>query len=108
MTISGVRWETIGQSEFTKKRLYLFASLDQFASTTGIPAGMLLFGFAGLIDKAAFMYDNIACMTTLLGGIAFLFTMPCLIHFLLKDDKLKDDKTKKTQLDLTMRLPSFH
>ncbi|MEG9883200.1 MAG: MFS transporter [Hyphomicrobiales bacterium] len=72
VTASAIRWDTIGQSGFTGKRLHGFASLDQFVNTAGIPAGMILFGLSGLLGGATYM-------TAAVAALAFLFTIPVLL-----------------------------
>ncbi|MDO4630990.1 MAG: MFS transporter [Corynebacterium sp.] len=43
VTASGIDWDVLGQSLKDPKQVHQFATRDQLAFTTGIPAGMILF-----------------------------------------------------------------
>lgn len=45
-TISGIKWDTLTQSDLKETQLPRFASADQMVVNTGIPLGMVLFGIA--------------------------------------------------------------
>ncbi|TDQ64476.1 putative MFS family arabinose efflux permease [Maritalea mobilis] len=81
VSTSGIRWDTMGQRLFSGKRLHSFASLDQFASSAGIPAGMVLFGLSGLIGDTT-------SIIVAVGGLAFLSTLPVLASFVKKRKQL--------------------
>ena len=72
VTASGIRWDTIGQSQFTDRHLHTFASFDQFAGTLGVPTGMILFGLAGLAGL-------VVEMTVMVGSLVLVFTAPVII-----------------------------
>lgn len=74
VTASGIRWDTLGQSYFTGKRLHSFASYDQFANTAGIPAGIILFGLSGVMDMRALAIVGSGCL-------AFVFAIPVIVGF---------------------------
>ncbi|WP_415401845.1 MFS transporter [Tateyamaria sp. SN3-11] len=74
VTASGIRWDTLGQSCFTGKRLHSFASYDQFANTAGIPIGIILFGLSGVLDIRALAIAGVGCL-------AFIFVIPVLVGF---------------------------
>ena len=71
---SGIRWDTLGLSGFTGMRLHGFASLDQFAQTAGIPAGILLFGISGAMDMRGPAIVGA-------GALALVFVIPVLVGF---------------------------
>ena len=77
VTISGIRWDTVNQSEFTGRKLHVFASLDQFANNMGIPTGIILFGIAGIMDFKE-------PMITVVGVLAFVFTIPVFLCSIFK------------------------
>lgn len=74
VTASGIRWDTLGQSYFTNKRLHSFASYDQFANTAGIPAGIILFGLSGVMDIRALVIVGVGCLV-------FVFVVPVIVGF---------------------------
>ena len=77
VTISGIRWDTVNQSAFTGRKLHVFASLDQFANNIGIPTGIILFGIAGILDFKE-------PMITVVGVLAFIFTIPVFLCSIFK------------------------
>ncbi|WP_116114824.1 MFS transporter [Austwickia chelonae] len=68
VTLSGIRWDTMGQSLRTPWSVHEFATLDQLVTTTAIPLGMVLYGVAGFFDATASLLWILALMCS---GIAF-------------------------------------
>ncbi|MFZ9035976.1 MAG: MFS transporter [Francisellaceae bacterium] len=64
-SLSGIRWDTIGQNSFSGKQLHDFASFDQFVNTAAIPLGMLLFGLSGFLGGRISLTLIIALITAL-------------------------------------------
>lgn len=68
-TVSGIRWDTLGQSIGDEVRVHTFAARDQIVNTVGIPAGMLVFGVASATGTATVAVITIATTVALMGAL---------------------------------------
>ncbi len=68
-TLSGIRWDTLGQSIGNEVRVHTFAARDQIVNTVGIPAGMLVFGVASATGTTTVAVITIAITVALMGAL---------------------------------------
>ena len=71
VTVSGIRWDTMGQSLRTDHLVNEFATRDQLVNTTAIPLGMALFGLAGTLDatRVLLWIMTVACAAAALYSL---------------------------------------
>ncbi|MCK9188478.1 MFS transporter [Acidithiobacillus sp.] len=67
VTVSGIRWDTIGQSVGSDKHIHAFAVRDQAVHTIGIPAGMLIFGVSTILNSSAAAITIVAAVVATMG-----------------------------------------
>lgn len=67
VTVSAVRWDTIGQSIGSNAQVHAFAVRDQTVHTIGIPAGMLVFGVSGALDVRTAVVTSVAIVIAVIG-----------------------------------------
>ena len=68
-TVSGIRWDTLGQSIGDEVRVHTFAARDQIVNTVGIPAGMLVFGVASATGTTTVAVITISATVALMGAL---------------------------------------
>lgn len=67
VTVSAIRWDTLGQSVGSDAQIHAFAARDQTVNTVGIPAGMLVFGIAGVLELRTAIVMTVATAVAVIG-----------------------------------------
>lgn len=75
-TASGIHWDTLGQSIGDEAVVHTFAARDQIVNTVGVPAGMLLFGIAGVTNATSLIVTAVAGTVALMGVLAMFTQQP--------------------------------
>lgn len=69
VTVSGIRWDTLGQSIGSDAQIHAFAVRDQIVHTVGIPAGMLVFGLSAAFNSSTVIVTAVAVVVAIMGII---------------------------------------
>jgi hypothetical protein len=75
-TLSGIRWDTLGQSAGDDHQIHEFAARDQLVNTVGIPMGMLIFGIASGMGANTGVVIVVACVVASMGLVTVIFPQP--------------------------------
>ncbi len=67
VTVSGIRWDTLGQSVGSDAQIHAFAVRDQIVNTIGIPAGMLVFGLSTVFNSSTVVVTAVAVVVAIMG-----------------------------------------
>lgn len=60
VSVSGIRWDNLGQSFADARMIHAFAHKDQVVNTAAIPLGMVLFGLAGRFEVGSLLLTSLA------------------------------------------------
>lgn len=69
ITVSGIRWDTLGQSIGSEAEIYAFATRDQTVNTVGIPTGMIVFGASSMLGANGSTVIFLAVLIFVMGLI---------------------------------------
>jgi MFS family permease len=76
VTVSGIRWDTLGQSVGSEAQIHAFAVRDQIVNTIGIPAGMLVFGLSAVFNSSTVVVTAVAVVIAIMGIVIATVRIP--------------------------------
>lgn len=72
VTVSGIRWDTLGQTFESHAEVHAFTVRDQMVYTIGIPAGLLLFGLSATFNVSVWSGTATAFILIFIGTLLAL------------------------------------
>lgn len=79
VTVSGIRWDTLGQSVGSDAQIHAFAIRDQTVNAIGVPAGMLVFGLSAAFNSSAVVVTAVAVVVAIMGIVIATVKTPQLM-----------------------------